>query len=758
MSNEAGLRSRCFEIVRKARPRVPLAVTLGLLALNARAFGQTNASIPTISAAPPAPIAVTVDGAALYLPPGVSVTAQNGRVLVPLREIFERLGAKVKFDAPTHSIIATKDATHVILQLGDTTAIVDGTPRVLSTPAQIVGTTTMVPLRFVSEALGAKVKWSAANRTVRIITAEALAVEATAGPAADAARAPNPPVDSGTSASPATDTPVTGTLTAIDATTPTVTVHTDMPTPMDLPVLLTPDARILGKRGDDPAVATTLAQLRTGDQVVVRRNKQGFATDIEADYVETKGAIKMVAPSDNGTTRLTLADDSTVDVTATAPVTLSGNAAALTDLKIAMVVTARVNPTTKQVLAVAALPPEVKITGLTVTGGDKTLTATDTVSVTLVGTPGGKATVTAAGIASVADLPLTESPTAPGTYTGTFPVPPGYTTDKSAVTGELAIDPTTAPVFTSPTTLTVDSQPPTISNVAPADQSTVSDLRPDISGDLDDKGTGIDPTTFQLRVNDKDVTAQVKLTKNHFLFHPTADLPPGTAKLSITIKDKAGNVAQEDALFSIIPAVSPLKVVTVLSGEDETLQASDVVKIRAEATPGGTAKFGIGPKGLLSGAMTEEQPGIYTGTYTVQRGDSLVGAPVTVTFTPPGGGDPVTKASLQVVNLSAGPPVAPIVDQPLEGSATGSYLTVSGHGTPNSTVRLTIAYKGKVIVLKKSGSLTSLDLPVGRDGTWTTDLLTLDTGNAGSVSFTATAITILKDGEMSAAAVVRFKK
>ena len=92
----------------------------------------------------------------------------NGATLVPMRSIFEALGASVKWEGSTRSITATKDETEIILTLGKGQAYINGELKNLSTPAASVGGTTMVPQRFIGEALGAEVKWEGATRTARV--------------------------------------------------------------------------------------------------------------------------------------------------------------------------------------------------------------------------------------------------------------------------------------------------------------------------------------------------------------------------------------------------------------------------------------------------------------------------------------------------------------------------------------------------------------------------------------------------------------
>lgn len=81
----------------------------------------------------------------------------DGKVLVPLRGIAEWLGAQVEYTSPDISI-ALGDST-VRLSVGATQASVDGRPLRLFSPAQVYGTVTCVPLRFVGEALGLQVEY-----------------------------------------------------------------------------------------------------------------------------------------------------------------------------------------------------------------------------------------------------------------------------------------------------------------------------------------------------------------------------------------------------------------------------------------------------------------------------------------------------------------------------------------------------------------------------------------------------------------------
>lgn len=111
-------------------------------------------------------IKITIDGNVLDF--DVPPTILEERTLVPLRIIFESLGAEVEWDSITKSITGKRDNTLITLQADNTDAWLNGQPLPLDVPAMIIGNRTMVPARFIAEALGADVAWNEAERTVEI--------------------------------------------------------------------------------------------------------------------------------------------------------------------------------------------------------------------------------------------------------------------------------------------------------------------------------------------------------------------------------------------------------------------------------------------------------------------------------------------------------------------------------------------------------------------------------------------------------------
>ncbi len=91
--------------------------------------------------------------------PDASIIIKDDRTLVPVRLISETLGAKVDWDQPTKTVTITTDENEVVLILDTTAAIVNGEAKVLDVPATAFNESTYVPLRFIGEALGAEVQY-----------------------------------------------------------------------------------------------------------------------------------------------------------------------------------------------------------------------------------------------------------------------------------------------------------------------------------------------------------------------------------------------------------------------------------------------------------------------------------------------------------------------------------------------------------------------------------------------------------------------
>jgi Copper amine oxidase N-terminal domain. len=98
-------------------------------------------------------IRVIINGSQLYSETKPKIT--NDRCLVPMRAVFEALGASIEWDDATQLITAVKGDKSIRLAVDSTDAYVNGDHKILDTPAVIMEERTFVPLRFIAESLGA---------------------------------------------------------------------------------------------------------------------------------------------------------------------------------------------------------------------------------------------------------------------------------------------------------------------------------------------------------------------------------------------------------------------------------------------------------------------------------------------------------------------------------------------------------------------------------------------------------------------------
>jgi hypothetical protein len=108
----------------------------------------------------------TIDGreTTLSAPPFIS----SGKTMVPFRFVAEALDAKVSWDQFEKMVTIVKGDVTIYLWIGKTYAIVSGNMVTLSSPPMLKNGKTFVPMRFISESLGARVDWEPLTQTVTV--------------------------------------------------------------------------------------------------------------------------------------------------------------------------------------------------------------------------------------------------------------------------------------------------------------------------------------------------------------------------------------------------------------------------------------------------------------------------------------------------------------------------------------------------------------------------------------------------------------
>lgn len=93
---------------------------------------------------------------------------KNGRTMVPIRAISEALGATVEYDDATRTAKITRGEKVIEITMNEQTAKVNGAATALDAPAENVNSRIFVPVRFISEGFGLSVKWYDDSKSVII--------------------------------------------------------------------------------------------------------------------------------------------------------------------------------------------------------------------------------------------------------------------------------------------------------------------------------------------------------------------------------------------------------------------------------------------------------------------------------------------------------------------------------------------------------------------------------------------------------------
>jgi hypothetical protein len=111
-------------------------------------------------------ISITLDG--YRLPTNPQPIGYKGRVMVPFRAVTTALGLQVNYEASTQTIIAKNQDKEIRFRVGDHTVLVNGQPQQIDAEPIALDDRSYVPVRFLSETIGALVDWEGATSTVNI--------------------------------------------------------------------------------------------------------------------------------------------------------------------------------------------------------------------------------------------------------------------------------------------------------------------------------------------------------------------------------------------------------------------------------------------------------------------------------------------------------------------------------------------------------------------------------------------------------------
>jgi copper amine oxidase-like protein len=490
-------------------------------------------------AAPPTPspstetptrtIVVVINGQQLQT--GQDPRVIDGRVMLPLRVVFDALGVPVTKQGT--SITGQLPTGKIFVTVGSADALVNGRPVRLDAPAKDIDGTMYVPLRFVGDALGATTTYDGRGARVEIVS-------------------PLIGRNAGDEAAPGGGTRVRGVITEIDRNVepPTVTVN------------IRGSARTISVNSDakifiedvtiNSQLKGTLADMRVGDALLAILARDGKVVELDDFFRSSSGTVAAVSP-----TAVVLGSGAVVTPSATTSLTLNGTAAKVSDLLVGDYVTVRRNPESgelREVIAsrkaapgTAAPASAVKITSFSTTAA-RALRAGEYLDVTLQGTPGGRATFDIGNV--VLDIAMHED--APGTYRARFTIPERFNVTNVPLYGHLSAGGSDAPRAEASAPFTASTTAPSIIDVAPPAGQTVNTSRPNIYATfVSPNEVAINQSSIQLVVNGRDVTASATRSGTFITYTPGLDYPDGSVTVIVRVADEAGNTTSRTWTFTI---------------------------------------------------------------------------------------------------------------------------------------------------------------------------------------------------------------
>jgi hypothetical protein len=475
--------------------------------------------------------AVVVNGAKLAPDAVVQVA---GSTYVALRPVGEALGADVRYDARRGEVTVTTVLRQIVFHIGDEHIVVNGAPRTIEAPARQIDGRVMLPLRGLSDALGAALTMDSHTHDIVLVMGEGGSVSGAATP---------PPMRSANT--------LEGTVLSVSAAADVPSVDIDV---SGVSYTVTVPAQTKVQFRDTHGTVASdgaLSQVKPGDTLIATLDRDGRVLGIADVFSGTSGTIASVAGQNmvltNG--RVIATDEHGTSVM------LDGKTATMADLRAGNIVTVRSDPKTGKVREVVAFTPGYQPQTSVATAGPSSApsqavgiaSVTDnaghpfhvgqSVNVAADGTAGGTASFDLSNV--ILDTPMRE--VRPGHYEGSYVVQVGTNLVDAPILVTLVKNGLTAhAVGTQP--LNIITEPPQVKETAPASGARVNALRPSIYVTFATLGgKGMDADSLQLLVDGKDVTAQSTRTGAFISYFPALDLHEGPVTVQVKGTDVAGN-------------------------------------------------------------------------------------------------------------------------------------------------------------------------------------------------------------------------
>lgn len=398
----------------------------------------------------------------------------------------------------------------------------------------------------------------------------------------------------------------------------------------------------------------------------------------------------------------------------------------------------------------------VAITSFDVDRPDGYLRRGSVIRFTMVGTPGGTASLQIPGVTEEIMLRETQA----GTYTGSYTVPnreEAINIAKASAIGRLKIG-NTERLIQSGISLDFDTAGPKIGSLTPEPDTRVNRPRPNITATFDDaNGSGVDQDTVRILLDGKNVTQDATVTGALVAYKPDTALGAGVHEVEIRARDRAGNEVSRHWSFRVTQSADVIKSFDYEAKDG--LRAGEEVTFLLIGEPGGTATYTIGDR-IRARRMDEVEPGKYVGTYTIRQADQFDDMAVTARLKTKSGEEYTIDASKRFGTIGGGTLTAPKISEPEAGTKLPSVLVIRGTAPANSRVQIRIDYNRSVLgALNLRGVAFDEIIDVDSSGHFETKDIRI-TGIAGSsgTEYTITATTLGANDKKSEATKLTIRK